>query len=732
MENLIGDLMITNSEFNVSESNSGAEDLNRNFSSDHRPIGSVLSRLKRIQKTKSGYLALCPAHNDKERSLSISEGEDWRILLKCFAGCSVEEIVRSIGLKMSDLFPKEQAEERDGLTLSQYAEYKKLPIDFLQKLGLSDSSYQGINAVRIPYCDEGNHEVATRFRRALQKNHSDDNRFRWKLGSKLCLYGLNKKFDNNFRILVEGESDCQTLWFHDFPALGIPGACNWDEGRDAKFFDDCNTVFVFIESDKGGETVKNWLAISRIKNKVKLVTLNKFKDPSDLYLHDPEHFKENFLKALEQAISWRESRDYSGPSTQREKSTWPSPLAKEAFHGLAGDFVKMVEPQTEADPVALLVQLLTATGNVIGSNPFFQVEADKHHIKIFPVLVGETSKGRKGTSTGYMRHTFGEIDPEWTQNRIKSGLSSGEGLIWQVRDEIRRTEPIREKGRVTDYQEIIADPGVKDKRLLIIEPEFASTLRVIGRDGNTLSPTIRQTWDSGDLRVLTKNSPAVATGAHISIIAHISRDELKHYLDRTEIGNGFANRFIFLCVRRSKTLPEGAGLYGLNLESIQKRFKEAIEFGKTVGEIRRDGRAMVIWSNVYPELSAGKPGLLGAVISRAEAQVMRISCIYALLDKSIFVRAEHLLAALALWDYSEASARYIFGDATGDFIADRILQALRGSSNGLTRTEIRDLFFRHVSGEKIDEALLFLESHGLLRMAKEITGGRPIERWVGM
>jgi len=419
------------------------------------------------------------------------------------------------------------------------------------------------------------------------------------------------------------------------------------------------------------------------------------------------------------------------PSFQRERLSWPSPLTEHALHGLAGEFVKMIEPQTEADPAALLIQILTATGNIIGANPFFQVEADKHYLKLFPVLVGETSKGRKGTSLGYMKHIFRQIDLGWALGCIKSGLSSGEGLIWQVRDEIKKREPIREKSRVTgEYQEYVFDPGIEDKRLLVIEAEFASTLRVIERDGNTLSPTIRQAWDSGDLATLTKNSPAVATGAHISIIGHITRDELKRYLDRTEIANGFANRFIFTCVKRSKELPEGGGLYGLNLELIQKRFKEAIEFGKTVGEIRKDGKAMQIWSEIYPGLSAGKPGLFGAVVSRSEAQVMRIACIYAVLDKSNWIRAEHLLAALALWDYSEASARYIFGDATGDVVADRILQAIRGSTNGLTRTDIRDLFFRNISGVKIDDALCFLESHSLLRMARENTGGRPIERWV--
>ena len=133
---------------------------------------------------------------------------------------------------------------------------------------------------------------------------------------------------------------------------------------------------------------------------------------------------------------------------------------------------------------------------------------------------------------------------------MMSGLSSGEGLIWQARDPIMKSEPVKEKGRVVDYQEVMVDGGVDDKRVFAVEPEFASTLRVMNREGSILSAVIRQAWDTGNLRTLVKNSPAKATGAHISIMGHITRDELRRYLDRTEAGNGFA-----LCRSEQNTRP---------------------------------------------------------------------------------------------------------------------------------------------------------------------------------
>lgn len=229
---------------------------------------------------------------------------------------------------------------------------------------------------------------------------------------------------------------------------------------------------------------------------------------------------------------------------------WPAPLEESALHGPAGRFIRTVEPHSEADPAALLGQFLQAFGSAVGPRPHFLAESDRHGVNLNAVFVGDTAKGRKGTSWGHVRRVIVAADPDWN-DRIMAGLSSGEGLIWQVRDPIVHRDPIKEKGRVVGYEEVVADEGVKDKRLLVFEGEFASVLRVCSRNGNTLSAVIRNAWDTGNLRTLTKNSPANASGAHISIVGHITRDELLRYLEDTEAANGFGNRFLWFCVRRS-------------------------------------------------------------------------------------------------------------------------------------------------------------------------------------
>jgi hypothetical protein len=418
---------------------------------------------------------------------------------------------------------------------------------------------------------------------------------------------------------------------------------------------------------------------------------------------------------------------FEGADVTPPADDWPDRVDDTAYHGLPGEIVHAIEPHSEADPIALLIQFLVAFGNVIGRGAHFVADGAVHYMNLFAVLVGETSKARKGTSWSQVIRLFDSCAAQWKTERTMTGLSSGEGLIWQVRDPIQRAERDRKTKKV---EEVVVDVGVSDKRALVHEPEFASVLRMLQRDGNTLSPIIRTAWESGTLRALTKNSPARATGAHISIVGHIVADELKRYLQLSEIAGGFGNRFIWICVRRSKALPDGGKLDQVDFDPILARLAAAIEFGRKPRRLERDESARAIWHKVYPDLSEGKPGLGGALIARAEAQVMRLASVYALFDRSTVIRPAHLTAALALWEFAERSVYHIFGRALGDPIADDIYEALKMRPDGLSRTDIRDLFQRNVSRDRIGRALALLHRFKLAEPRSVATDGRPAEVWV--
>jgi hypothetical protein len=229
---------------------------------------------------------------------------------------------------------------------------------------------------------------------------------------------------------------------------------------------------------------------------------------------------------------------------------------------------------------------------------------------------------------------------------------------------------------------------------------------------------------------MTKNSPLRATDLHISIIGHITRDELRRLLTTSAAANGFANRFVWVCAGRSKLLPDGGALHTVNFEPVTERIRAAVTFAMNAGELRRDEAARAVWHRVYGPLSEGQAGLLGAVTSRAEAQVMRLAMVYALLDCSRTIQTPHLLAALAIWQYCEASAAFIFGAALGDSTADAILNALKARPNGMTRTEIREHFSRNKPSAEIERALTLLQEYGRAAMKPEPDRpGRPAERW---
>jgi hypothetical protein len=261
------------------------------------------------------------------------------------------------------------------------------------------------------------------------------------------------------------------------------------------------------------------------------------------------------------------------------------------------------------------------------------------------------------------------------------------------------------------------------------ESEFVTILKVIGRDGNTLSDNVRKAWDGRRLQSMTRNSPLVASDPHISIIGNIPVEELRRNLTETEAANGFINRFLLVCAKRSKLLPDGGRL--LHLGELTDRLARAAEWARAAPrQSRRDAAATALWRRAYAKLAAPAPGLVGSILARAEAHLLRLSCIYAALDMSETVTAAHLRAAIAVWRYAEESTRYIFGDAVGDHVADRILDALLGDPDGLTKSEILRLFGSNVPAARVDQALGALLA--ARRTSRERTAGehgRPVEVW---
>jgi hypothetical protein len=329
-------------------------------------------------------------------------------------------------------------------------------------------------------------------------------------------------------------------------------------------------------------------------------------------------------------------------------ASWPEPPADAAYHGVLGDIIRAVEPVTEADPVAILGSLLAYLGGCMGNGRALY-QGSTQTANLFIALVGDSSTGRKGTASSIARDVMEAAYPEW-KNLIVAGLGSGEGLISHLK-------------KVEDTEH----------RAIVTESEFGRLLTVMAREGSTLSPVVRDAWDGVPLGRFLAREQSLVIRHHVAISAHVTTVELRQKLTNADAANGFANRFLWLAVRRTKLVPFPQSPKRL-VQPYAKALYDAIVEAQTPGTLEWSPVARDRWEALYAEAATrARYGMLGAMLARSEAQIARLALLYALLDRSSEVGGHHLAAAEAMWAYAERSVMHIFGESTGDRHADSLL-----------------------------------------------------------
>ncbi len=567
------------------------------------------------------------------------------------------------------------------------------------------------------------------------------------------LYNLPSLTQNNKPVLiVEGEKTAHAAKTF-FPSHTVT---TWSGGAQAVHKADWSvlqgrTVIIWPDNDKAG--YKAALDIAKILQKYqvepRIVSLSTFiPEKWDLADAIPNHF--DLAKALQEALpmddflrslSKKETVDSSSPLQVEMEDlpikSWPK-FSWDACPGLLGDFVRLATRDSEADPVAVCITALVRFAAEVyafgthqkqqGRGPHVFVGETVHPPRLFAVICGNSSKARKGTSRYPVATLFSRDYCDASDARSwrvampakESGgpLSTGEGLAFHVREE---SEEERNKQQKNNSHICLRDKD--DKRLIIQDEEFASALSCIKREGNTLSMGIRCFWDSGDYAPLTKNNPITVKGAHINIITHITMQELALCMDEVQAVNGFGNRFLWICARRSKLVALPPRMPEAEIAFIQRELWRLIGRAQGRGQMHMSAHALDLWKSVYPELSKEHNGFAGSIINRAEAQTLRLSLVYALLDGQGQIDERHLQSALALWRYAQASALYIFKDKGADPLEGKILAALQGGA--LTSTQLHNALQRNVSNERLLPVLQQLESQQRIVITKVKGKGRP-------
>ncbi|MBU0656322.1 MAG: replication-relaxation family protein [Gammaproteobacteria bacterium] len=376
------------------------------------------------------------------------------------------------------------------------------------------------------------------------------------------------------------------------------------------------------------------------------------------------------------------------------------------FYGVAGRFARDACMQSEADPIGVLIHLLTWVGTYFGSKAVLRLGDVEAPPRLFSVTTS-TSGGGKGTAAAPVRKLMLEyVNVQLRKLGLPPALyrdgpmSSGEGLAWAVRD----------PADTEDEDGNPIDKGVTDKRLMILEEEFAAVLQAARREGNTVSAAIRRFWDSGSFSPLTKNNRVTVTDAHVCFVGHITYEELVKRLEQSEYSSALASRIIWICVRRSKIVPVPESIPVGRMLNYADAVAKAIQFSSDTNELSLSPASLDIWSNMAVSLAKES----SPMSERARVQVLRMAGIFALLDCTDRVMPQHLEAASHIWRYSVGSIAYIFeNDENED--AHKLLTALR-KHGALTTTQIRvSVFQQNIKSATMNTLLKTLEAQGKIK-----------------
>lgn len=419
--------------------------------------------------------------------------------------------------------------------------------------------------------------------------------------------------------------------------------------------------------------------------------------------------------------------DFTKPEEDEPISVVPFPvLQPDALVGLPGAIVKAVTPHTEAHPAAVLAQFLARFGATIGPRPHVFADNRQHPARLYPLIVGKTASGAKGTSDGVVSAIFATVDDggsDWHVDPLRrvSGLSSGEGLIEIIRD-----------GNGDDPEAKNFDEGVRDKRLLVVESEFVSMLAVMERQGSTLPRVLREAWDGDTLSTLTR-SRLTATDPHIVVVGHVTPGELRLRMREAQVLGGTMNRFLPVASRRTKLLADGGNVPRGVLEEHRQPLSDALAAAEKVTDVKRSADADDLWHASYNHLRRDRrDGPTASILARSAPQVLRLSLAYALADTSSTIEERHLQAALAIWKYVEDSTVWMLGGEIENGEIESLLGFITAAGQkGRTRTEINvDHFKRNKPKGDIDTLLGELLRDGRARQQVEkVRAGRPPVRW---
>ena len=380
------------------------------------------------------------------------------------------------------------------------------------------------------------------------------------------------------------------------------------------------------------------------------------------------------------------------------------------LYGLIGDVARAGGDTTEANPFAIAANMIAFMSVAVGRGAYMPVGNTWHHARLFTLHIGRSGRGRKGDAVSLVSRIAYAVQAanEFAAPQIhRGGLSSREGLVFLIHDGFKEGK--------NEVEPIL------DKRLWVVESEFANVLHQGKREGNTLSAALRDCWDGVSLKPATKSNRLHATDPHVGLSGAVTPGELLGLMASRELTNGFANRFLMFWAERTKIVAFPVATSQSTVEALAERVLTVIDFCKaerwaekdhTRIDLAPDARALYdrLYRRELNDTSSGER--ITALIERRAPMLLRLAMLFALCDLTTTVEVHHINAALAWVRYSVESVKFIFASAadeaevaqtndTAQKIADFL--AVHGEA---TRSQLtRNCFQGHTPKSRIDAAL---------------------------
>lgn len=747
----------------------------------------------------------CPAHEDRNPSLSITEREDGELLVHCFAGCHFSDVLRALGMwedrpdqSFQYTVPKKKPAKMKSkkkeemkllpLTLSEFAEQKGFTAEFLKSYGIRQVRWKGNDAIYIPYFN-GDGSLSNRARYRLKKVSKEDGEiktaFYWKGTEDIVPYGLQKldmAKQKGYLFLVEGETDSLTLWMHDIPALGIPGATLVSCIK-KDHLEGIKKLYIMDEKDDAGaDFVKSmaqrlvdigWDGVLE-----RVVMPDSIKDPNELHvkLNNFDQFIQKMNRIKEQAKPIKANviplpMEEPIPLPKREKA---SEFPVTIFPKRAREFLELASKGLQTKPDLLGIHVLVALGAAIGNSRQIMAKDDWFQkANLYACLIARPGSNKSRAQELAIEpiedlqiEAYQEYKKQLKEYEIERDIYEIEYNSWK-----KENRPIEERPEEPEMplqphyflndattERLIQILEYNHRGVIFVFDELNAWLQSMGqyKNGKGVDKELYLSlWSSRTIKIDRVKENGVSINVpkpFVSVSGNLPPDELpKMVTSDGDTGEGFIDRVLFSYPEEEKFnylsregVPQWVKdnyrdiirkLYSLSPDSHEEGYMKP-------ATVRLSDEAWDLFEAWYnqqiDEMNRDDfPNRLIGVWRKMENQLLRLTLI---MHQLRFVEGEapsefevdevSMACGLELVEYFKVHARKVYGQLGRSPADQRALDAVEWIKKKGGKVKKRDIQMNGVAGCKkaseVDELFQELEDYGFGVVVRERQGrGRP-------